>query len=64
MNIPYSHRHLRFTHLSSKGQLTIPRNILRELGWKAYDPVTIKMIRGGLAIVLLHPQNNDDAKNP
>lgn len=33
---------IRYTHLSCKGQLTIPVAIQRALKWKAYDALSIR----------------------
>jgi len=53
MSIPWGRIPVRLTHLSSKGQLTIPRRFIRALGLKPGDAITFKPVRGGLALVPL-----------
>ncbi len=40
----------KITHLSSKGQLTIPRRVIQQLGWQAKQPLTITRVHGAIVI--------------
>lgn len=51
MSIPWV-RGVRITHLSRKGQLTIPVSIIKQLGLvPGVTRVGIKRVRGGIALV-------------